>query len=75
MELLQFAGFLLSLAAVFGDAGSGGWRTDGHNYNLKKKLVFGSGGARKVQRKVVNNIKQSSQLKQFGEFTGGELGI
>ena len=69
MELAQWVGVLLTVVGVLG--GDGNWRTDGHNYNLKSKLVFGKGGARKLQRKVVNNIKQSSHLKQFGEFTGG----
>ena len=71
MKLAQWMGvlFLFSVAGVL--AGDGSWRTDGHNYNLKNKLVFGKGGARKVQRKVMNNIKQSSSFKQFGEFAGG----
>ena len=71
MKLAQWVGvlFLFSVAGVLG--GDGSWQTDGHNYNLKNKLVFGKGGARKVQRKVMNNIKQSSSYKQFGEFAGG----
>ena len=61
------------IITVSGEAGN--WRTDGHDYNLRNKLVFGKGGARKVQRKVMSNIKQSSHLKQFGEFTGGKSNL
>ena len=45
------------------------WRTDGHQYNLQEKLVFGQGGGRSRGHRRVSNIKHSS--RQFGEFEGG----
>ena len=47
------------------------WRTDGHQYNLKEKLVFGQGGGRSRGHRRVSNIKHSS--RQFGEFEGGRI--
>ena len=44
------------------------WRTDGHQYNLRDKLVFGQGGQRRVSGSVKHNPRQ------FGQFQGGERG-
>ena len=69
MELARWVGVLLAVVGVL--CGDGSWRTDGHDYNLKNKLVFGKGGARKMQRNVMNNVKKGSNYRQFGEFIGG----
>ena len=62
---------LVGLASSTGDPDpeSPGWRTDGHQYNLQNKLVFGQGGGGGKKRRVVSNLKHKS--RQFGEFQGG----
>ena len=62
---------LVGLACSTGepDPESPGWRTDGHQYNLQNKLVFGQGGGAGKKRRVVSNLKHKS--RQFGEFQGG----
>lgn len=45
----------------------GRWRTDGHDYNLKEKLVFGQGGGK---RRRVSNMRHKT--RKFGEFKGGK---
>ena len=42
------------------------WRTDGHQYNLREKLVFGQAG----QRRVAGSVKHNT--RQFGQFQGGK---
>ena len=46
----------------------GRWRTDGHDYKLQEKLVFGQGGGK---RRVVSNVRHKA--RKFGEFKGGKL--
>ena len=45
----------------------GRWRTNGHEYNLQEKLVFGQGGGK---RRVVSNMRHKT--RKFGEFKGGK---
>ena len=47
------------------------WQTDGHQYELEDRLVFGQGGQqqqRKMQRRVVQNL---GHAKTYGAFVGG----
>ena len=54
--------------AVHSESSQGQWRTDGHSYNLRDKLVFGrGGGGRNMQRRVVSNTRRKT-----GEFAGGK---
>lgn len=48
----------------------GRWRTNGHDYNLQEKLVFGQGGGK---RRIVGNMRQKT--RKFGEFKGGKKQI
>ena len=45
----------------------GRWRTNGHDYNLQEKLVFGQGGGK---RRIVGNMRHKT--RKFGEFKGGK---
>ena len=63
--------FLVLIPRVVRSEGSQGrWRTDGHSYNLRDKLVFGRGGGGNMQRRVVGNTRRNS-----AEFAGGKYFI
>ena len=43
------------------------WRTGGHDYSLREKLVFGQAGGK---RRTVSNMRHKA--RKFGEFKGGQ---
>lgn len=72
--MLRLVGILLITLVIIilvdGDGDpepEGRWRTDGHDYNLQDKLVFGQGGGK---RRIVSNMRH--KVRKFGEFKGGK---